>query len=458
MAKRQGFYNNNNKPFVYQELDGGSSFAIGIDSADSNKVKLQASTSANIDPFSGSQFTIDPSVNGNVTIDPNGSGDTVLASGDLTLSGASKANINLPATSATGTIGVIKAGGFNFLHSGTDTTSVYLGKNAGGTLNAGVNQFNIAIGQSALAANTLGTTSNIVIGNVAGTSITGASGNVIIGTSAAQQITSGSANIVIGPSARASVTGINNIVIGSTSGSNLVLANSSNLYMSNAGANESNTIRIGTTGSGAGQQNRAFIAGVDGVNVGSVAKVLTMASEQVGTATITAGSGISVTPGANTITIAQTTAPAAACNFTAYLAASVTNATGDGTNYDIVFGSTVANVGAAYNTGTGTFTAPNTGLYHFDYSITIQSLLVGHTNLQVLLQGSVNQYSSLIVNPYIMQNASGNLQLTGSVTIPMTAADTMKVRLSIAGSTKTVTVYGQALTGVYTWFTGYQVA
>jgi hypothetical protein len=70
---------------------------------------------------------------------------------------------------------------------------------------------------------------------------------------------------------------------------------------------ESNTLRIGSaTGAGNKELNRAFICGIDGVNVGSVAKVLTMASNQLGTATITAGTGILVTPTANTITISTT--------------------------------------------------------------------------------------------------------------------------------------------------------
>jgi hypothetical protein len=42
------------------------------------------------------------------------------------------------------------------------------------------------------------------------------------------------------------------------------------------------------------------------VNVGSTATVVTEASDQLGTAVITAGTGISVSTGANTITIAAT--------------------------------------------------------------------------------------------------------------------------------------------------------
>jgi hypothetical protein len=68
-------------------------------------------------------------------------------------------------------------------------------------------------------------------------------------------------------------------------------------------------LRIGkATGTGNGEQNKAIIHGIDGINVGSVAKVVTMASDQLGTATITAGTGISVTPGANTITLAASAA------------------------------------------------------------------------------------------------------------------------------------------------------
>lgn len=73
------------------------------------------------------------------------------------------------------------------------------------------------------------------------------------------------------------------------------------------GPGDFNTLRIGSaTGSGNQELTSAYICGIDGVNVGSVAKVLTMASDQIGTATITAGPGISIIPGANSIEIEAT--------------------------------------------------------------------------------------------------------------------------------------------------------
>jgi hypothetical protein len=76
--------------------------------------------------------------------------------------------------------------------------------------------------------------------------------------------------------------------------------------MNSGTAGDNHVMRLGTTGSGIGQVNTTYIAGIDGVNVGSVATVVTEAGDKLGTAVITAGTGISVTPGANTITIAST--------------------------------------------------------------------------------------------------------------------------------------------------------
>ena len=132
--------------------------------------------------------------------------------------------------------------------------------------------------------------------------------NSAYGFSSLTSLQSGSSNTGIGYNAIKNITtGSFNIGLGYTAGQSYTLSDSSNISIGNTGsAGESNVIRIGTNGSGSGQQNKCFIAGIDGINVGSVAKVLTMASNQVGTATITAGSGIAVTPGANTITIAAT--------------------------------------------------------------------------------------------------------------------------------------------------------
>jgi hypothetical protein len=166
---------------------------------------------------------------------------------------------------------------------------------------------------------------NTLIGLLAGNASPSGTGNTCVGYDSLFALSSGGSNTALGFASLASLqttssntaigyqalqnitTGAFNIALGYTAGNSYTVANSSNISIGNTGsAGESNAIRIGTNGSGSGQQNKCFIAGIDGVNVGSVAKVVTEASNQLGTATITAGTGISVTPGANTITIAST--------------------------------------------------------------------------------------------------------------------------------------------------------
>jgi hypothetical protein len=166
---------------------------------------------------------------------------------------------------------------------------------------------------------------NTLIGLLAGNASPSGTGNTCVGYDSLFALSSGGSNTALGFASLASLqttssntaigyqalqnitTGAFNIALGYTAGNSYTVANSSNISIGNTGsAGESNAIRIGTNGSGSGQQNKCFIAGIDGVNVGSVAKVVTEASNQLGTATITAGTGISVTAGANTITIAAT--------------------------------------------------------------------------------------------------------------------------------------------------------
>jgi hypothetical protein len=152
-----------------------------------------------------------------------------------------------------------------------------------------------AIGYRALRANMSGN-SNTAVGTISLLALTSAAGangyNTALGAAAGYRVATGSYNTLVGPTAGGNYTG----------------AESSNICINHEGVlGDSNTLRIGaTTGAGNMSLTTAYICGIDGVNVGSVAKVVTMASDQLGTATITAGTNISVVPTANTITINST--------------------------------------------------------------------------------------------------------------------------------------------------------
>ncbi len=185
---------------------------------------------------------------------------------------------------------------------------------------------NIAIGSAALSLSN-GSSYNIAVGfSTLGQNVTGIN-NTIIGHGGASNLT-GSNNTALGFDALQNVvTGTYNIAIGYTASFAHTLASSNNITLNSVGVvADNNTLRIGqATGAGIRELNRAFICGIDGVNVGSVAKVVTMASDQLGTASIVAGAGISVTPGANTITIANTSTGLAWSVITANQTAAVNN-------------------------------------------------------------------------------------------------------------------------------------
>lgn len=198
-----------------------------------------------------------------VALTINGGGETITA-GNLLLSAG---NVNIPAT--TSAVGQYQIAGQTALHA-YGTNNIFAGASCGNFTGTGT--VNTAVGQGSFTAFTAG------------------SQNTLVGHGTGQSITSGNYNVGLGYwSAINTGTG------------------SSNICINNNGAVESNALRIGSaTGAGAQQLAAAFICGIDGVNVGSVAKVVTMASDQLGTATITAGTGILVTPAANTITISTT--------------------------------------------------------------------------------------------------------------------------------------------------------
>jgi hypothetical protein len=137
--------------------------------------------------------------------------------------------------------------------SGTANASIAIGDSA----NAGSAGSSIVIGQGASAVGG----SNVVMGS--GVVDNGAGASVIIGDDA--KGCSGGYNIILGYSAGSSNT---------TGGSNITISNVGS-------SGESNVTRIGTSGTGNGQQSKCFIAGIAGVTVtGSV--VLCSSSGQLG--------------------------------------------------------------------------------------------------------------------------------------------------------------------------------
>jgi len=132
---------------------------------------------------------------------------------------------------------------------------------------------NTAVGNLALNALSTGT-NNTALGTSAGSVLSTGNYNVFVGYAANGANPPGSFNTIVGANGYNTGTGSNNICLGYTAGSSA--PGSHNIMIGNAGgAGEANTIRIGTQGTGTGQQSQCYLAGVLNTVSGRVVKITT---------------------------------------------------------------------------------------------------------------------------------------------------------------------------------------
>ena len=117
---------------------------------------------------------------------------------------------------------------------------------------------------------------NTMVGNTSGNAGLIGSHNTGFGILALSLQTSGSNNTALGgASINNLLTGSGNIGVGYQSGNSYSNAESNNICIGNSGtAAESNILRIGTQGSGNQQQNKCFVAGINGVTVSNPLPVM----------------------------------------------------------------------------------------------------------------------------------------------------------------------------------------
>lgn len=291
-------------PTYQNASSGGISTLVGDDAGTATGATVTLAGGSNISTSGNNAATItfnlsaNPSVAGSVTA---GTGFTTTT-GDMDIVAG---NLVMPATSGT-TAGIILFNGTRMLHA-AGNNNFFAGKGAGSTSVSGNQNTGIGSGASdhvssgsdnvAVGFNTLNlagaAASNVAIGSQALANTTACTNNVAVGfqsLNGASNATS-TANTALGYQSLSGIsTGHNNIAIGSGSGSAYGGSESSNIVIANAGTNgESNVIRLGTTGSGTGQQAKCWVAGTRGVttDVADAIAVLIDSTGQLGTTSST---------------------------------------------------------------------------------------------------------------------------------------------------------------------------
>ncbi len=106
--------------------------------------------------------------------------------------------------------------------------------------------------------------------------------------------------------------------------------------------------------------------------------------------------------------------------FLAYVGTTITNVTGDGTEYTVIFDNEVYDQNADFNLGTSTFTAPVTGRYFLQFSILVTGgTVIGAANARIVTSNRTYN-NTMILSPGSTSACSMNM----SVLADMDAADT----------------------------------
>jgi hypothetical protein len=140
--------------------------------------------------------------------------------------------------------------------------------------------------------------------------------------------------------------------------------------------------------------------------------------------------------------------------FNVFLNSTISNVTGDGTGYLIIFDNEEFDLNNDYNIATGRFTAPFDGYYQFNSSVGFSGLTSSHTTgkLQFLIGGTEVQ-GVVRGNFFSMSDAGNNLALNISTFLNLSAGDQVGVFTEVTGGPKTVDIL--RFTGLITSFSGF---
>lgn len=423
-------------------------------------------------------WTGSPSFSGLVTA---GTGFTATT-GNVTVTAG---NVLLPTTSSTA--GQIQINSSRFMHA-YGTTNTFLGSGAGNFTLTGSATGNVIIGQGAGPALTDGS-NNASLGRISLKSLTTGTQNVAIGNQALETLTTSGFNTALGSQAlQALGSGARNISIGYLSGTSYTGSESHNIVLSNTGTlGDSNTIRIGTTGSSGGQQNKCFIAGINGSSITPAGYLTISSADQVSTASTTnhavqvgnsTGTLTSLTVGTNgQVLVGSTGADPAFATLTssnssitfttgaASLGLTVTQATTTqlggstiATNAEAIAGTDTSKIITADDLKAKLGTQTNHGvLVGAGTSAAVTALAVGSTG-QLLVGASS-------ADPAFASSATGDFTFTSSTagatrtfttsnTDNTNSASTAAIVASVGGSSAGDAVHQSIVTGATTWTWG----
>jgi hypothetical protein len=305
---------------------------------------------------------------------------------------------------------------------------------------------------------------NTFIGLLSGNSSISGSGNTGLGFDAGAVISSANNNTLIGGGSGSHLTtGSQNVALGELAGSVwLNGTETNNVALGNQGiVGDNNIIRLGVPVTGGSQTAHTanFQGGISGVTVAASSPIAITANGQISDLGFGTSGQVLTSNGAAT---SPTWQPAGSTTyFQAYRTSNQTIA-GGSTASTIVFDTAISNVGSAYNTGTGVFTAPATGFYSFSSTVFFNNLNTPVGNTQVILAYTGSVQSLRMIEQGIGSYSGGtSIILNIAWAMPMTAGNTVQIQ-PFADGAGNYTIAGGALSSsafnTSSTFSGFRVA
>jgi hypothetical protein len=114
------------------------------------------------------------------------------------------------------------------------------------------------------------------------------------------------------------------------------------------------------------------------------------------------------------------------------------NVTGDGTAYTVLWANEIVDIGS--NFASNTFTAPVTGIYEFNLTLSIKDFSADNTHMLCTLVTTGATYELASCNPYVCMEVGEDLTFSASIMSQMSATNTAYVVLQCNGTTKEIDV------------------